>query len=45
MSKPEIDVEYCQTLRCIDWAIEKKKKIKDKRHIEPEIEEVLPPKL
>jgi hypothetical protein len=44
MTQPEIDPEYCQTLRCIDWAIEKKKKIRDKRHIEPEIA-ALPPRL
>jgi hypothetical protein len=43
MSSQELDIEYCQTLRCIDWAIEKKKKRKD---LPPEpIEERLPPKL
>jgi hypothetical protein len=43
MNNHELDPEYCQTLRCIDWAVEKKKKRKDCPP-EPIIED-LPPKL
>ena len=43
MTQKNIDPQYCQELRCIDWAIEKKKKRKDLLP-EPIIED-LPPKL
>lgn len=43
MKKYVVDREYCETLRCIDWAVEKKKKRKD---APPEVvEEKLPPRL
>jgi len=43
MPSESLDPQYCADIHFIDWEVEKKKKTKDKRLIEP-IED-LPPKL